>query len=320
MVGSHVGLESQLMHSKLSMTTLFQRIHKIQRDFLFCLAFAVGILQGCSFSDHPFPYDLENPASVQTLSEALREISDLTVIDSQTVACIQDEEAIIYYLDIRSGAILQQVAFGDKGDFEGIAYDGAILYVLRSDGALFAVRVDDQGKTTTDTMAMDIPQGNYEGLCYDEGHHRLLIARKSKLGKGRAMKDKRGVFSFDLRTQTASTNAVYVWDVRELQTSPQARGISSSTKKQTKTNPLGLQFGPSAIAIHPISKLLYVLSAVDGILFVFDENGGIVVIKKLPTHLFNKAEGITFQPNGDMLITNEGGNGHATLLRFRYQP
>jgi len=39
----------------------------------------------------------------------------------------------------------------------------------------------------------------------------------------------------------------------------------------------------------------------------------------LDPRVFNKAEGITFMENGDMLITNEGQDHRPTLLRFNYQ-
>jgi hypothetical protein len=42
-------------------------------------------------------------------------------------------------------------------------------------------------------------------------------------------------------------------------------------------------------------------------------------MEKLNPELFNQPEGIAFLNNGDMLISNEGGPGNATLLRFNYK-
>ena len=80
-----------------------------------------------------------------------------------------------------------------------------------------------------------------------------------------------------------------------------------------------LKFRPSAMAIHPITKKLYLLSAVDHSLFIFNESGVIEQIEQLNPVLFNKSEGLTFFPNGDMIITNEGQTGTPTLLRFNYR-
>jgi hypothetical protein len=48
-------------------------------------------------------------------------------------------------------------------------------------------------------------------------------------------------------------------------------------------------------------------------------NGEIENIERLNPSLFSNAEGIAFFENGDMLITNEGQNKSATLLRFNYK-
>ena len=80
-----------------------------------------------------------------------------------------------------------------------------------------------------------------------------------------------------------------------------------------------LKFRTSAVCIHPISKKLYLLSAVDHLLFIFNMNGTIEHMEKLDPYLFNKAEGITFFDNGDMFVTNEGQHKKPTLLRFNYR-
>ena len=48
-------------------------------------------------------------------------------------------------------------------------------------------------------------------------------------------------------------------------------------------------------------------------------NGDIEHIEQLNPTMFNKAEGITFYENGDMLITNEGQDKKPTLLFFKYK-
>jgi hypothetical protein len=52
-------------------------------------------------------------------------------------------------------------------------------------------------------------------------------------------------------------------------------------------------------------------------LFIFDADGELVTLELLDANLFNKAEGITFLPNGDMFISNEGQQHKPTLLRFK---
>jgi uncharacterized protein YjiK len=89
-------------------------------------------------------------------------------------------------------------------------------------------------------------------------------------------------------------------------------------EKKDKDEPI-IKFRTSAIAIHPITKQLYVLSAADHSLFVFNGDGSLAQMTLLEQHTFNKSEGIAFLPDGDMLITNEGQDKKPTLLRFNYE-
>jgi hypothetical protein len=47
--------------------------------------------------------------------------------------------------------------------------------------------------------------------------------------------------------------------------------------------------------------------------------GNLEHIEQLDPIVFNKAEGITFYDNGDMLITNEGQDKKPTVLFFKYK-
>jgi len=72
----------------------------------------------------------------------------------------------------------------------------------------------------------------------------------------------------------------------------------------------------SALAINPADSLLYVLSAAEYLMYVFDRSGKIYHMQPLDKNLFKKAEGLTFYSNGDMLISNEGLSGRPDILRF----
>lgn len=90
-------------------------------------------------------------------------------------------------------------------------------------------------------------------------------------------------------------------------------------KKKGQSTEANIKFRTSAICIHPLTKRLYLLSATDHLIFIFNMDGNIMQIEKMDSDIFNKAEGITFFENGDMLITNEGQDNSPTLLRFNYK-
>src|SRR5688572_9138543 len=158
--------------------------------------FLIFCLSASCFSQTNWEYKVNSPAKVSFLPDFLKEVSGITVIDSLTMACVQDENAIIYILDRKTLKVKSQFAFGMDGDYEGIACVNTSMYILRSDGVLFEVN-NYSSKPKVVTYTTSIPASNNEGLCYDELNNRLLIGCKSRSGKGPEYKDHREVYSFD---------------------------------------------------------------------------------------------------------------------------
>jgi hypothetical protein len=266
-------------------------------------------------------YALSSPDATFTLPDILMEISGAAYIGSNSLACIQDENGYIFIYNILKGEISDQYSFSIDGDYEGITLVGQTLYVLRSDGTLFEIP-DYKAKTPAlSSYITGIPAANNEGLCYDKENNRLLIACKSSVGKGKELKDHRAIYAFDLKTKTLGKEPVFNFDVHVLKNFALKHNVPMEvrSKKDGKITEPILRFRPSAICIHPISKKLFLLSAVDHMLFIFDMKGNIEHMEALNPEVFNKAEGITFFENGDMLITNEGQNKKPTILRFNYK-
>ena len=266
-------------------------------------------------------YKLENPDKVIVLPSTLNEVSGVTRIDDKTVAFVQDENGILFLFDLIDGKIKQQYKFHIDGDYEGITKVNQTLYVLRSDGTLFEISNYTSPDFKLKSYITGIPANNNEGLCYDVLNNRLLIACKNSPGKGEEFKDKRMIYGFDLKSKKLYSQPVFSFDLSDIRKFISKKGINVPyhSKINGMVNEPIVRFRTSAIDFHPITKKLYLLSAADHLLFVFDNKGNPEHIEKLDPVMFNKSEGITFFENGDMLITNEAQNKKPTLLRFNYQ-
>ncbi len=266
-------------------------------------------------------YDFSNPEKKLTLPDTLREISGITCTGDHEFACIQDENGIVFIYDAAKNEIARQYKFHLDGDYEGITRKGDTLYILRSDGVLFEIDNYKSENFKTELYETGIPSGNNEGLCYDAVNNRLLIACKGKLGKGPEYKDKRAIYAFDLKEKKLSANPVFDFDMQEIRKycSEQKLSLPTRSKKNGAIEDPVIRFRPSAICIHPLTRRLFLLSAADHMLFIFNMNGGIEHAEVLDPAMFNKAEGITFSENGDALISNEGQEGVPTLLVFPYK-
>jgi uncharacterized protein YjiK len=266
-------------------------------------------------------YDLNNPDKTFVMPAVLNEISGITVIDTSTVACIQDENGIVFLYDVRGKGIVNRISFRKNGDFEGIANVNGTIYVLRSDGTLFKVKNFDSSEPAEEIRLKELPHNDYEGLCYDRKNNRLLIAPKEKIDDSHKKGIKHGIYGFDLNQDVRVMDPVITFDLSAINKFIAENNAFSGSEagKKDKGNKLKTDFHPSEICIHPITGKLFVLSSIDSILFVFNTDGTIEHIFRLNPEIFTMPEGLTFFENGDMLVSNEGQRGMPSLLRFNYK-
>jgi hypothetical protein len=287
--------------------------------FIYILFVCTGIFLTNS---NKLGYDFSKSTYNNNLPPVLNEISGLAIIDSTSIACVQDEDGILFIYNIKSRTITQLHAFGLKGDYEGITLVNDVLYVLRSDGVLFEIKDYLSKKLKVKTYPTKIPAINNEGLCYDAINNRLLIGAKGKINKDPSNKDTRYIYSFDLKTKTLNQSPAFSFNIIDINLTAKMQGIKIPKKQNKKGESIehGFKFNTSEIAIHPLTQQLFVLSATDHALFVFNKNANLEYIEQLNPTVFNKSEGLDFFRNGDMLISNEGQAHQPTLLRFNYMP
>lgn len=258
-------------------------------------------------------YNLSSPDRTIKLPPVLHEVSGIALIDSTTVACIQDENGIVFMLDLKKGEIRDQIIFHTPGDYEGITSTGSDIYVLRSDAALFRIESDGSSGSLRKGFTAGIPPNEYEGLCYDRRNNRLMVMPKHKPGKEFENDGRHPVYGIDLGSETLLKQPVFGITIKDLNKFAAANNIKISGDDSK------IRFKPSAIGIHPLTNEFYVLSAIARMLFVFDMNGTIVHMEKLDKDIFNMPEGISFLENGDMMISNEGRKNPPAILIFKYK-
>jgi hypothetical protein len=266
-------------------------------------------------------YNLSNPDETIILPPVLHEISGIAVIDSSSVACVQDENGIVFIYDLQRKEIKKLITFHGNGDYEGITQANGTIYILRSDGVLFEINDFKSSSPANEIRLKGIPHSESEGLCYYRENNWLLIAPKDKADKDSETDVKRGIYGFDLNRRELIEKPVTGFDLSAIKEFALENKIfpEPEGEKKNKENEPDIKFRTSAIGIHPVTGKLFVLSAEDQMLFVFNPDGIIEYMVRLDPEIFNMPEGITFFENGDMLISNEGQNKNATLLRFNYK-
>lgn len=268
------------------------------------------------------PYRLDAPDVRFELPEELDEISGLTVLDDTHLGAIQDEEGILFILDLQTSEVLRRIQFAGDNDYEGVEVVGRTVYVLKSNGTLY--RIEDWRRDDPDVKKFATwlkPKHDTEGLGYDPATGLLYVACKEYPGSG--FKQARAIYTFDPATEEMATTPSIVMDTRafaEYYAEATGEDVLDRFIRRVFAPIADLSgFKPSALAMHPITGEWYILSSEREALVRLSSRGNIMATYVLPKALYAQPEGIAFLPNGDMFISNERGRGPANLLRFRYR-
>jgi uncharacterized protein YjiK len=264
-----------------------------------------------------FPYRLNAPDKTFDMPPALEEISGICfTADGRKLAAIQDETGYMYLIDKQTGKVDEPPTFFmEKGDFEDIAIVGDVAYIVKSKGSVIVLTGIASGKPTVEQVDTFLTKkDNIEGLCYDKKTNSLWFASKGQKDGDEMFKN---VYSFDLNTKHLNPKPILTITLEMLQ---------SFLNKQTdaRFDPLKedflkesyLKLGPSGIAIHPKTGEIYIISSINKVLMVFNRQNELLTMVKMDKSVHRQPEGICFDIDGTLYISNEGKGEVAQLHVF----
>ncbi len=277
---------------------------------LFLLCFFTVIMAACGSSDKksnlptPPEYDLNEP-EITKLPDKLNEVSGLAYYPKDSgIFAIIDEAGVLYKLlrkEKRKVEVLHW-KFGKSADYEDLVLLDSVFYVMKSKGDIVAFNF--QTPDSIKSEEFDIPlqgKNEFEIMYYDDAIRKLVMICKD------CEADDKSIVSswfFDPASRTFSQGFITL----------DAPAILSELTGEEK------KFKPSAAAIHPLTKELYIISSINKALVIASRDGQIKKVYPLDPKTYKQPEGITFSPSGDMFISNEAaGEGLPNLLYYKYQ-
>ncbi|MEO5891181.1 MAG: SdiA-regulated domain-containing protein [Ferruginibacter sp.] len=278
---------------------------KLITSLIFILFVNTGCKQPSKIEVHS-NYDLSKP-EVLKMPTALNEISGIAFNkgNPDTIYAEQDEEGRLFYFPVSSLDVKHQ-KFGKKGDYEDIAVCNGNVVMLRSDGVLFsfplALSNEEEIGNVQETAGL-LPKGEYEGLYGDEATGRLYVLCKNCA----ADNDTKSISGYILQMTPGKSI--------ELKGNFQVNTKDIAAKLEEKK----VAFKPSALAKNYTGTEWYILSSVNKLLVVTDDKWVVKDVYKLDPTLFDQPEGIAFDKNNNLYISNErGGTSYATVLKFAF--
>lgn len=247
-------------------------------------------------------YAMNDRSIVQwKLPGKLREISGLALAPDGRLFAATDEHAVVYEIDYAAGAVVKTFAMQNppiRGDFEGIAWLDGLLYLITSDGILYAAPEGADGEHV-DASRVDTGLGEQceiEGLAEDSPRKHLFFVCKGL------------VQGSDL-----SGPQIFEWSVAEERL---VRSIGIPFEAITKA--LGVnQFNPSGIVVDHDTGNFVIVAARQRSLVELDRDGRLLGPRRFRQPSRHKQpEGIELTADGRLLIADEGGDKKARLAVY----
>ncbi len=248
-------------------------------------------------------YNFLTPDEKVELGKHMHEISGMAYMPGRDMILAEnDEKGDIFVLDFKNKNDNNgKIKFGGKADYEDIVYTDTAVYMLISTGSVLQVKTTDSSFATQEFVLNKEGANEFEAMYLDaDGHSLILLCKDCAKEKNEI----RVAHRFDLATHTFASEPAYTIDIADI---------------KKILNDEEAEFKPSAAGINPVNGKLYIVASVGKLLVVADKNGKIEQVFRLDPVMYNQPEGMTFAPNGDLYISNEGGEGIATILKFVYK-
>lgn len=283
---------------------------KYQDIRLYSLFILLLLLVACKPSAKKFTsppgYDLNKPEKFN-MPESLLEISGIAFHrdKADTVYSVQDEDGRLFRQGWKNKK-QKHVVFGKKGDYEDLAILNETVFILESKGSIFAFPLADAVKEELKNVKeykKILPSGEYESMYADNQTNQLYLLCKNCKGDKKSESMSGSIFTYDAAAQQLIPSGSFSMDLSAL--------IEADQILKT-----GLK--ASALTKDPHTGEWYILSSVNKVLIVATPDWKVKAVHQLNSSIFNQPEGLAFDEDMNLYISNEGDELTAgNILKFK---
>jgi uncharacterized protein YjiK len=233
----------------------------------------------------------------------LEEISGMYWIGDNRIACVQDEDGIIFIYDLRSSKIIKRYNFAGPGDYEALTFLNGEIWVVESNGKLFNIKDINGVEKEADEIQLQFEyRNNIEGIAANsDGKLWLSVKERNLDNRG----DYKGIYSFDPKTRILNKEPVLKINYND----PAFDVLKTENPRKLVR--------PSDISFHPVTGALYVLDAEFQKILVLRSSGKIEKMHLLDPAIFTQPEGICFSPSGRLFVSNESLGGPSNIIELK---
>ena len=261
------------------------------------------IQKATNFQKEDGYFDLGHPNAIHHLPMGITPFSDVAMLDSTQMLGLDQEAGNLFLFDLNENTITSQLSLGETKFTDMAMVDSTVVLLDASNQVHFLLPpYDSLSFETAEKIDEDIV---VNGACLHNSTKRLFFLGEA-IEKGEGLFTS-SIYTYNLHHRKMNETTLFDVNTSDIETFASENNI---TLPVINVNALGdsisgLQFVPSAIAVHPKTNEIYILSSGDKSLVVYDQFGKVVNFTFLDPNVFTAPTGLTFLSNGDLLISNK---------------
>ncbi len=259
-------------------------------------------LKASNFEKEEGFYNWHAPFSSLELPLGLSSIKNICILDSTRFVAIDQQSGSVVLLDELSGKLVGQLNLSPSFQFSSLAvYDSVLVLQDQLNQLHFlGAPYDSTSEIGLNELSSEL---KFMSFCSHPITKRLFfLGDEIDKGEGRYSNY---VYGFGLGNRKLREKPLFEIESEKIEQYALQMGIvSQNAFAQSSSEQSVFNFKPSALAVHPKTNEIYVLSQERAQLAVFNQFGEVVNFIPLSRSLANHPTDIQFHPNGDLIVIN----------------
>ena len=241
--------------------------------------------------------NLTQPERISLLPMGIESFSDITFLDSTILICLQEDKNSLVLFDLYSNQVSSplNINLPNKiNDFSRI--DSTIILLDDESRVHFLLPPYDSTSLVTENAVL--------GTCIHESTRRMFILTQNNFDIDNPVSN--SIYTYNISKRKLNEKVLFDISINEIELFALENNITIPKNKSRDFNDTVSQFifNPIAMAVHPKTNEIYILSSENRSIVIFNQFGEVADIKILDEKLLSNPTAITFHPSGDLLISN----------------
>ena len=271
------------------------------------------------FDKYDSSYDLLHADETINLPAELSDITGLSIApegDGLIATNFRDGE--IHFIDF-DGELDKTTWFKRRGKYTGIEAVRSDIFIAKENGSIFHISELHSTKPKRKVFNTLLnAKHKVHGLCYNPIQNELLLVCQGN-GDDKSTGESKSIFAFDLDRKELLRQPLFFIENEDIM--DYLEYFHPKTEDDGEALfydiPVTKPFIPSAIAIHPSTDEIYLVSSSSMQLVILSDDGDLLYVEQLDPFVFSRPEGMCFDLDGTLYMSSKGGKGSSgKIMRF----